>query len=66
VGLVLMVFPWTDAWDSNYLLHPHPLLRTFVLSTFTRGAVTGLGLVNLVLAVQELRQRLAGADADRR
>jgi len=63
--MVLVVFPWTEAWDSNYLLHPHPWLRSFVLSTFARGAVSGLGIVNLVLAAQELRGRLARFDADR-
>jgi hypothetical protein len=35
-------------------LSPHPVLRSFLLSAFTRGAVTGLGLVNIVLAIHEL------------
>jgi hypothetical protein len=59
VGFVLAVSPWTALWDANYLLSPHPLLRAFLLSAFTRGAVSGLGLVNLVLAVHELRRQLA-------
>lgn len=63
VGLILVVAPWTALWESNYLLHPHPVLRAFVLSAFTRGTVTGLGLVNLILAFYEARQHLArGAD----
>jgi hypothetical protein len=53
VGLVLVVAPWTPLWDTNYLLQPHPLLRSLLLNTFTRGAITGLGLVNLMLALLE-------------
>ena len=60
VGIILVVAPWTALWDTNYLLNPHPALRAFVLSAFTRGTVTGLGLVNIVLAVWEARQHFAG------
>jgi hypothetical protein len=60
VGLILTVIPWTDVWDSNYLIQPHPFLRTLLLSAFTRGAVSGLGLVNLVLALHEAGQHLGG------
>jgi hypothetical protein len=58
VGLILVVAPWTALWESNYLLNPHPALRSFVLSAYTRGGVTGLGLVNLVIAFWEARQHL--------
>ena len=58
VGLILVVAPWTTLWESNYLLGPHPSLRAFVLSAFTRGSVTGLGLVNLAIAFWEARQHL--------
>lgn len=66
VGFVLVVFPWTEAWDSNYLLHLHPLVRLLALSTITRGAVSGLGLVNLLLAVYETRRHFAAEDHDAR
>lgn len=56
VGGVLLVAPWTWLWDSNYLIQPHPVVREVVLSAFARGAVSGLGLVNLLLALHELRQ----------
>ena len=59
VGLILAVAPWTPLWDGNYLLQPHPLLRSLLLSPFARGAVTGLGLVNLLLALHEAHQHLA-------
>ena len=56
VGLILVIAPWTALWDANYLLHPHPGVRAFVLSAFTRGAVSGIGLVNIVLALHEARE----------
>jgi hypothetical protein len=59
VGIILVVAPWTTLWDSNYLLNSHPLVRAILLSSFTRGTVTGLGLVNLVIAVWEARQHLS-------
>lgn len=55
VGLILCVVPWTALWEGNSLLWPYPLARQWLLSPFVRGAVTGLGLVNLVLAIDELR-----------
>ena len=61
VGIVLVVAPWTAFWDTNYLLQPSPLLRSLLLSAFTRGAVSGLGLVNLLLAVEDARELLGQA-----
>lgn len=60
VGIVLIVAPWTVLWDANYLLQPLPLLRSILLSPFARGAVSGLGVVNILLAIDEARGRLAG------
>jgi hypothetical protein len=63
VGLILAIAPWTSLWDANYLLGPHPLLRSVLLSAFARGTVSGLGLVNIILAFHEARQHLL-ADGD--
>ena len=59
VGILLAFVPWTGLWDSNYLLQPYPSLRVVVLSPFARGTVTGLGLVNIVLALHEAYQHLS-------
>jgi hypothetical protein len=59
VGTILVAAPWTPLWDGNVLLQPFPALRAAVLSPYARGAVSGLGLVNLVLAAHELRELLA-------
>ncbi len=54
VGTMLIVIPWTNWWDSNYLLQPYPLLQHLLLSGYVRGAVAGLGLVNVVVALYEV------------
>jgi hypothetical protein len=58
VGIVLVFAPWTPLWDSNWLLQLWPALRGFLLSSLTRGAVTGLGLVNVLLALHDAYVRL--------
>jgi hypothetical protein len=58
VGVILVVAPWTSWWDTNYLLPSLAGLRLVLLSSFTRGAVSGLGLVNILLAIYEARDYL--------
>jgi hypothetical protein len=60
IGVILVIAPWwPDVWDANVLVEAWPLLRRVVLSPFVRGAVTGLGLVNVLLAFQEVREHFA-------
>lgn len=51
VGLLLLALPWTPLWTHSYwaLYWPasHPRLWTLSMSPYLRGAVSGLGLVNL-------------------
>jgi hypothetical protein len=54
VGIVLSVVPWSIYWDRNYFAESLPLLHALVTNNFVRGAVTGLGLVNLATALVEL------------
>ena len=58
MGSVLVFAPWTPLWDSNWLLQLWPGLRGLLLNAFTRGAVTGLGLVNVLVALGDLHARL--------
>jgi hypothetical protein len=57
-GFFLAVWPWTPYWEVNYFLLPYPTLRALFLSSFTRGAVSGLGLVNILLALHDAHQHL--------
>jgi hypothetical protein len=59
VGLVLAIVPWSMYWERNYFVALVPMLQVVVTNYFFRGAVSGLGLVNLAAAVFELRSLLA-------
>jgi hypothetical protein len=70
VGVVLVFAPWISfwgysLWDSNWLLQVWPGLRGLLLSAFTRGAVTGLGLVNVLVALGDLHAYLLPPGRDR-
>ncbi len=62
VGLALAVIPWTSFWDRNLAVDAVPFLATLLNDSFVRGAVTGLGLVNLWAGFVDLAALLrAGA-----
>ncbi len=52
-GLFLTMFPWFGAWDSNAFITAIPSIKDILLSPFIRGAVSGLGLVNVFMAIGE-------------
>lgn len=54
VGFVLALVPWSQYWERNYFADSFPLLHEIITNNFVRGAVTGLGLVNLAVGVLEL------------
>ena len=65
LGLYLTLLPWVSFgvigdWGDNYLLAfvaektDLPILRKTVASGWIRGAVTGLGVLNLLLAFWEV------------
>lgn len=53
-GLILLIAPWTRFWDRNYFVEASPVLEPLLTSPYSRGALSGLGLVALVAAVAEL------------
>ncbi len=68
VGLFLLVAPWTPVWaQATYALLPETVGR-WVLSGWIRGTVSGLGALDLAVAVQvgaEIFRRRGGPDAGR-
>ena len=53
-GLLLIVVPWSTYWDRNYFATLLPQVRPFLINNFVRGAVSGLGVVNLIAGASEL------------
>ena len=62
IGILLVLLPWVSnpSWNENYLLviaadKMHwPWLALAMKSGYARGAVTGLGLLNILLGVWEI------------
>lgn len=59
LGLVLILVPWSVVWETNYFLYQYPQLAFYTNSPFTRGAISGLGVMNVVLALEAFRRRTA-------
>jgi hypothetical protein len=53
IGLFLVLFPWTDKWDFNYFQSVIPALQDLWYEPSFRGALTGLGLVNVYIACMQ-------------
>lgn len=53
-GFALLLIPWSSYWDRNYFVEAVPFLRDAVTNNFVRGAVSGLGLVNVAAGLVEL------------
>jgi hypothetical protein len=54
IGLFLVFVPWSGLWENNVLLAYSLHLRRLLLNNFVRGAVSGLGVIDLVLGFSEL------------
>ena len=54
VGVFLLFLPWLQIWDNNYLLFRYPGFRPIIANPFLKGAVLGLGIVNLLIGIQEI------------
>ncbi len=49
VGIFLVLFPWTESWNLNWFQSLTPLREVWQNPSF-RGALTGLGFVNIYIA----------------
>jgi hypothetical protein len=64
LGLFLLIYPWTEAWAQNNLSwfatnHFRPAWHEFWNNTYFRGAVSGIGMVNIWIAVAEVFRMFA-------
>ena len=60
IGLILLLLPWTLLWDRNYFFSLNVAAQQFMLSSYVRGAFSGLGLVNLWFAASETVRLIRG------
>jgi len=61
LGMFLLFVPWTPIWDRAVVSIAPSRAMQVLSSGWVRGAVSGLGLLDLVLAVQELLTLTGGS-----
>ena len=54
IGFFLLVFPWMEGWDRTSIPMMVPLLAHVWDSSFFRGAISGLGAVNIYISLLEI------------
>ncbi|HLK67091.1 MAG TPA: hypothetical protein VKU19_26840 [Bryobacteraceae bacterium] len=54
VGIFLVMFPWTPYWDGNYFSFLKPAWHELWDNMYVRGAISGLGVVNLYISLVEV------------
>jgi hypothetical protein len=47
LGVILVAFPWTTQWTDNAIFLGRPVLSGILNHGFTRGVVTGLGILDI-------------------
>ena len=75
IGFLLVFLPWHRTWQENNFLYyiaealSWPRLLQVVGSGYVRGAVTGLGIINILIGIREIVNfpssvRAIGGDED--
>jgi hypothetical protein len=54
LGIFLFILPWVSLWGKNYFVGHYPLVSWVSRNYFLRGAVSGLGLADIWLAIYEI------------
>lgn len=64
LGVFLLVFPWLELWEGNYFATWNRGLQQLWMNAYFRGAISGLGLVNIFVSFIEIvrLRRFASAE----
>lgn len=54
IGVFLLLFPWLELWDRNYFAGLGPVWPEIWNNPYFRGAVSGLGLIDIGISFAEL------------
>jgi len=57
IGALLLWLPWSGFWEDNYLIYLYPQFRPLVANAFFKGFVLGLGIVNILIGLNEIAHR---------
>ena len=54
IGVFLLIYPWTDLWSDNFFFSLAPQWTPLWSSGYFRGLLSGLGALNVYIAVSEI------------
>ena len=60
IGVFLVVFPWLEYWNTSTVALSAPWLTDIWGSPYLRGALSGLGVVNICISFLEIRRLIRG------
>ena len=58
LGVFLLVFPWQSNWEQSWIPVHVSRLADLWMSHYFRGALSGLGLLNLYVSFTELYRQI--------
>lgn len=54
----LFSYLWDGVWENNYFVIRYPGFRSVMSNPFLKGAISGLGLVNLLIGIYLVGEKL--------
>lgn len=60
IGLFLLIFPWTETWLLSEVQDISPAIQDLWENPFVRSSLSGLGAINIYLAIHEFLHTLRG------
>jgi hypothetical protein len=69
VGILLLILPWTPYWEDNFFLYyitnklNAAWVPTLLTSGYVKGAVTGLGALNILAGLRDIIKFRESVDA---
>ncbi|MBL8187469.1 MAG: hypothetical protein JNK38_05655 [Acidobacteria bacterium] len=60
IGILLLLLPWSSWWQDNFFLYfitgklHAPWVATFLTHKAVRGAVTGIGALNILAGIHDI------------
>ena len=58
MGAFLLYLPWSNFWEQNYFLRHLPMsIRLFLLHSSFRGIVSGLGILDILVAISMIQSK---------
>ena len=56
LGALLLYLPWSTFWERNFFLTHFPSLMPIALHPSVRGLVSGLGVLDIIVAMGLLQE----------